>query len=206
MQRLAAAAAVVLLAACDPGGAETLTDFDSVTTQHDRAADFATLHTYAMPDAVLELPSNGVQVPLDHSHDAEILGRVATNLELQGWTRVDPAVVAPDVDVLVSFSVGRYVNYRSYAFYEGDPGWAGFAGFDATWGITYPWASPAAVHIVDAGALRIDMLDVRDPDPAAKLLRAVWSATVLGFVASIESNVQRIDQGIDQAFAQSPYL
>jgi hypothetical protein len=204
MWRLAAVGAVVL-AACYPGGAETLTDFDSVTTQHDPAANFAVLQTYALPDSVMELPVSSTPV-LDHSNDAEIVARVAAHLDALGWTRVDPSTSAADVDVVVYASLGPSLLYVSYPFYDGFPGWPGFAGYDSTWGVFYPWARPGQHVLIDGGSVRIDMLDARNPDTANRLLRALWSVAVNGLPAGNTSNLQRIDQGIDQAFAQSQYL
>lgn len=207
MRRLAVVGAMWSLAACYPGGAETITDFDSVTTKHDASANFDALHTYALPDSIMELPpSGGTQLPLDHSYDAQILAKVASNLERLGWTQVDPSTTTPDVDVLVSVTLGRYRNYVSYGFYNGYPAWAGFHDYDASWGIAYSWAGPGYVQVIDAGSLRIDMLDARNPNAAAQQLNALWAATFNGLLASTASNLQRIDQAIDQAFAQSPYL
>jgi len=183
MRRLAAAA-TLLLAACYPGGAEVLTDLDSVTTQHDPAANFAALHTYAMPDVVGELPVSTTPA-LDHSNDPAILAKVAANLDALGWTRVDPSAT-PDVTVIVYASLGPSVLWIPYPFFDAYPGWPGFAGYDSSWRVFYPWARDREVF--DGGSLRVDMLDAKNPD------------------TSNQSNLQRIDQGLDQAFAQSPYL
>lgn len=206
MRQLAVVGAMCLVA-CYPGGAETLTDFDSVTTERDAAANFASLHTYALPDSIMELPpAHGTQLPLDHSYDAEILGRVASNLDKLGWTRVDPTTTTADVDVLVSVTLGQYVNFVSYDYYSGYPGWPGFDDYGPSWGVGYSWAGGGYVQVIDAGSLRVDMLDARNPDTSTQQLNALWAATFRGLLASTDSNLQRINQAIDQAFAQSPYL
>jgi hypothetical protein len=198
----------MLLAACYPGGAETVTDLDSVTTQHDRSANFSTLRTYALPDSIQEVAARGGQpLPMDHSYDASILARVASNLDALGLQRVDPTTATPDADVLVTFTATRYVDYVSYPFYDVWPGWAGFSGYDGSWGVYYPWAGTAYATVLDAGSLRIDMLDTRTANPSTKQLTAIWNASVDGVLSgSVESITQRIEKGIDQAFAQSPYL
>lgn len=200
-------AAALLLAACYPGGAETVEDLDSVTTQHDPSASFSTLRTYALPDSIQEVPSTGGQpLPMDHSYDTQILARVAANLDAIGLRRVDPATGTADVDVLVTFTATRYTEYTSYPFYDVWPGWNGFAGYDASWGIAYPWASGTAT-VLDAGSLRIEMLDQRTANPSTKQLTAIWTASVDGVLAGDNASiVQRIEKGIDQAFAQSSYL
>ena len=202
MRRLAAAA-VMMLAACYPGGADTLTDFDSVTTQHDPAAKFSGLHTYAMPDSVGELPVSALPA-LDHSNDAAVVARVAANLDSRGWIRVDPSAVTPDVQVVVYASLGPSVLWIPYPFFDAFPGWPGFAGYDSSWRVFYPWARDREVF--DGGSVRFDMLDARNPDTANHRLRALWSGAVVGLPSTPGSNLQRINQGVDQAFAQSLYL
>jgi len=88
------------------------------------------------------------------------------------------------------------------------PGWGGFSGYDGSWGVYYPWATSAAyVSVLDAGSLRIDMLDTRTANPSTKQLTAIWNASVDGVLSgSLDSIAKRIEKGIDQAFAQSPYL
>jgi hypothetical protein len=205
--RKVAWAAALLLAACYPGGAETVEDLDSVTTQHDATASFATIRTYALPDSIQEVASSGGQpLPMDHSYDTRILARIEANLNAIGLRMVDPASATADVDVLVTFTATRYTEYTSYPFYDVWPGWGGFSGYDASWGIHYPYASASAT-ILDAGSLRIEMLDQRTANPSTKQLTAIWTASVDGVLAGDkESIVQRIEKGIDQAFAQSSYL
>lgn len=203
------AAAVGLLAACYPGGAETVSDLDTVTTQHDPKATYSTIQTYALPSSVQELPTqSGHPLSIDHSNDATILATVAANLDALGWHRVDPATTTPDVNVLVSVTAARYLEYVSYPFYSWYPGWGGFAGYDPTWGVYYPWVYEGMYPtVIDAGSLRIEMLDVRTPDPATKQLTAIWTASLEGVLAgSTQSILDRVNRGINQAFAQSPYL
>jgi len=202
MRRLAAAA-TVFLAACYPGGAEVLTDLDSVTTQHDPAANFSALHTYAMPDVVAELPVSATPA-LDHSNDPAILAKVAANLDALGWSRVDPSTTTPDVAVIVYASLGPSVLWIPYPFFDAFPGFAGFAAYDSSWRTFYPWARDH--ELFDGGSVRVDMLDARNPDTANHVLRALWTGAVVGLPSTQQSNLQRIDQGLDQAFAQSPYL
>jgi|SoiMethySBSTD1v2_1073268.scaffolds.fasta_scaffold41114_4 uncharacterized protein DUF4136 len=207
--RTGALAAALLLAACYPGGAETVEDLDAVTTQHDPAASFSTLRTYALPDTIQEVSAPGGQpLPMDHSFDTRIIARVASNLDAIGLRRVDPSVESPDVNVLVTFAATRYTEYTSYPFYDLWPGWAGFGGYDGTWGVYYPWATGTAyVTVIDAGSLRIDMLDQRTANASMKQVTAIWAASIDGVLAGDkESIVQRIEKGIDKAFAQSSYL
>jgi len=205
--RKVAWAAALLLAGCYPGGAETVEDLDSVTTQHDPSASFSTLRTYALPDTIQEVASKGGHpLPMDHSYDTQILARVAANLDAIGLRRVDPATETADVDVLVTFTATRYTEYTSYPFYDVWPGWDGFDGYDASWGIAYPGSSGSAT-VLDAGSLRMEMLDQRTANPSTRQLTAIWTASVDGVLAGDNASiVQRIEKGIDQAFAQSSYL
>jgi len=205
--RKVAWAAALLFAACYPGGAETVEDLDSVTTRHDASASFSTLRTYSLPGSIQEVASSrGQPLSIDHSYDAQILARVAANLDAIGLHRVDPTAVTPDVDVLVTFTATRYTEYTSYSFCNLWPGWGGFAGYDGSWGIKYPYATASAA-VLDAGSLRIEMLDRRTANPSTKQLTAIWNASIDGVLAGGNASiVQRIEKGIDQSFAQSPYL
>jgi hypothetical protein len=61
--------------------------------------------------------------------------------------------------------------------------------------------------VIDAGSLRIEMLDLRTANPSTKKLTAIWTASFDGLLGSDKASlVQRIEKGIDQAFAQSSYL
>jgi len=209
MRHAAWAAALGLLAACYPGGAETVADLDSVATQHDPKADYSSIQTYALPSTIQEIPAPvGEPLTIDHSNDAVILGTVAANLNALGWRQVDPAKTKPDVDVLVSVTTARYLEYVSYSFYSWYPGWSGFSAYDATWGVYYPWVTPGAYRtVIDAGSVRIEMLDARSPNSATKQLTAIWTASLDGVISgSTQSILDRINRGIHQAFAQSPYL
>jgi hypothetical protein len=205
--RKVAWAAALLLAACYPGGAETVGDLSSVTTNHDTSASFSTLRTYALPSSIQEVASNrGQPLPIDHSYDTRILARVGANLDAIGLRQVDPSTTTPDVDVLVTFTATRYAEYTSYAFANLWPGWPGFDGYDNSWSVYYPYAY-GPVAILDAGTLRIEMLDTRTANPSTKQLTAIWNASIDGVLAGDEESiVQRIEKGIDQAFAQSTYL
>ena len=205
--RKVAWAAALLFAACYPGGAETVGDLSSVTTNHDASASFSTLRTYALPSSIGEVVSNqGQPLPIDHSYDTRILARVAANLDAIGLRQVDPATTTPDVDVLVTFTATRYTEYTSYSFCNLWPGWAGFSGYDPSWGVNYPYGN-ASVPVLDAGSLRIEMLDQRTASSSTKQLTAIWNASVDGVLAGDNASiVQRIEKGIDQSFAQSPYL
>jgi len=182
-------------------------DLDSVTTQHDASASFTTLRTYALPDTIQEVASaHGQPLAMDHSYDTQILARVAANLDAIGLRRVDPTTDTPDVDVLVTFTATRYTEYTSYSFCNLWPGWAGFSGYDPSWGVNYPYGN-ASVTVLDAGSLRIEMLDQRTASSSTKQLTAIWNASVDGVLAGDNASiVQRIEKGIDQSFAQSPYL
>src|SRR5262249_46805169 len=119
---------------------------------------------------------------------------------------VDPTTEKPDVDVLVTFTATRYTEYTSYSYSDLWPGWSGFDGYDGSWGVYYPYAYDS-VTILDAGSLRMELLDQRTANLSTKQLTAIWNASVDGVLAGDkESIVQRIEKGIDQSFAQSSYL
>jgi hypothetical protein len=84
--------AAVLLISCYPGDELTVSDTDTVVTAFDKNNDFATDNTYAMPDTVMHLVSEGDNDDITRKYDASILSQIASHMDALGYTRVvDPA-------------------------------------------------------------------------------------------------------------------
>ena len=71
---------LVLLQACFPYGPEDIEEFDIVGTFHDKDVNFSSYKTYAMPDSVAHLNSDGSLSPTTGQYDALILSQVAANM------------------------------------------------------------------------------------------------------------------------------
>jgi len=138
---------------------------------------------------------------LSHVVDPQVLARIRANFAVRGWREVfDLKAEQPDVAVLAMLF--EQSNTVSYAGWWGDWGyWPGFSGYGPEWS----WGYPAATSFTfESGTLAIAMLDLHGGDPTFKNLPLLWVAGVEGALAT--STIDGVLNGIDQAFAQSPYL
>lgn len=199
------AGAVALLAlslfiSCYPGDELTVSETDTVVTLFDKTVDFADFDTYAMPDTVIHLVDDGDDDDVSRAYDDEILDNIADNMAALGFTRVvDPA--AADAHILIAATVRDYVGYAYYGWYWDY--WYG--GYPPAWG-WYPWyPSGGVAYSYSIGTILVTMTDPDRTDSSGERVPPIWSAGLNG-LADKGTNAQRIERGIDQAFAQSRYL
>ena len=204
------AGCVALAAACHPGEPTSASEFDVVATAHDDTVNYSTILTYIMPDSVVEIvPAESVAtaLPFNHDYDQLILDGIATKFSELGYTRLatfDP-VNPPDVVVTVrGIAVSNTDIYVSYPWYP-DWGWYGWpCCYGPGWGVGYPIVT--AVEY-DVGTIVVDMWDIRRADQTTQTIPAIWVAALRGLLegSSVDAPF-RIEQAIDRAFSQSPYL
>jgi hypothetical protein len=206
---LGLAASIAWSAACHPGEPTSAAEFDVVATVHDDTVNFATIGTFVLPDSVVEIvppESVATTVPLNHAYDQLILDGVASKLTALGYTRLPTfdAGNPPDVAVLVKgIGVSNTDVYVSYPWFD-YWGWYGWPAYGPGWGVGYP-----VVDVVqyDVGTIVIDMWDIRRADPSAQRVPSIWVAALRGLLEGSAADAPaRINQAIDRAFAQSPYL
>jgi len=204
----------VWLGGCYPGDSPL---GDVTATLYDTAKDFSAYKTNATPstatfsmaDSVKDAgdPDDPGYQPVNHDYDAQLLGRIRSNLIARGWEEVTEAEALAgeraDVGILVSALVTENTEiYASYPPYYG--GWWG-------WGYYPPyggWGYPCCTTVVQytTGTILIDMVGLADGDPIAETYPIPWSARINGLVSTVNITSTRINTVIDQAFSQSPYL
>lgn len=194
-------AAMLVFGACYPGDQLTVSDADVVVTLFDEDADFAAFSTYAMPDSIIHLSSEAGD-DVSRAYDAEVLAAVESNLAALGFTR---EIQPQDADVLMLVAV----TAREEIGYAGYP-WGGYWGwyypYPPAWGWGwYPWyGGGGTVYTYRTGTIFMQLLDPARADSSLQQVPTVWIGALNGIVD--EAVEQRILEGIDQAFAQSPYL
>jgi hypothetical protein len=203
-------ASVTAASACHPGEPTDVTELDAVVTTHDDTVNFASIGTFVMPDSVVEIvPPESVltALPFNHDYDQLILDGVAAKLAALGYTRVPTfdAANPPDAAVTVRGIAVRntdiYVSYPWWGYW----GWYGWPIYGPGWGVGYPIVADVVQY--DVGTIVIDMWDIRRADPGAQQVPAIWVAALRGLLeGSPEVAPDRINEAIDRAFAQSPYL
>ena len=196
-----------LIVGCYPGDFDDLEDFDTVTTIHDDDVSFTAIQTYALPDTIIHIEEeddddddDDDRLELSRQFDDDIMKKVRENLNARGYQEVT-GLTRPDVVVAVSAAattvVGAYSSY--YCDYWGWYGWYGYpCGYYP--GYTY-------IYSYDLGTIFIDMLDIRPEAVLDDQIDVLWTGAVRGVLGTTDpATEQRIREGIDQAFTQSPYL
>jgi hypothetical protein len=141
---------------------------------------------------------------VSHVYDSLIVARIAANMISRGYTRaVDPALA----DLTLNPAVLVNENYD-------------YAGADwcLVWGWAYPWICTGWIpdypgdvigYTYSTGTLFIPMANLADGvPPAVSRPPVVWLAGINGVVSGSSSSALAagIADGINQAFAQSPYI
>jgi hypothetical protein len=198
-----ALALAAVAGSCYPGDQLTVEDSDVIVTLYNPDADFSAKQSYAMPDTIVHLVQEGEISDISRAYDDEVLARVASNLGALGFTReTDPNLA--DVFMLVAVAASNQVGYTGYPwggywgwYYPYPPGWG--------WGY-YPWyGGGGTVYTYRTGTVFMQMIDPAAADTVQTKVPTIWIGALNGLV---EGNAveERILNGIDQAFAQSPYL
>ena len=192
---------VLILSGCYPKGPDYVEDLDIVYTSYDEGFDFKARSTYARPDSIV------VEVDIDRNGDTTliymkprfsdpILAEIDKNMQAYGWTKVG---VGDDPDILVlpagTSSTTTYYSWWYDWWYGGWWGW-------------YGWYYPPyySVGSITTGSLIIVITDPNSAEnsPINKA-EASWIAVFNGILTS-GNNINRVTDGIEQSFEQSPYL
>lgn len=195
-------ACVITAAGCYPErSVDSSTELASVTSLFDTTANFGSITRYAMPDTVLYLPAGEEEVP--GTVQRSILDRLRQNLNALGWVEVTDALATPvDVYVTAMITTADYVYYYwDWWYYWGwYPYWPLSAGASTNWYYPPYWYA----YSYSVGTVLISMIDAQGISDQRVPL--IWSAAVNNVLEDVSTNLSVALAGIDQAFAQSPYL
>jgi uncharacterized protein DUF4136 len=196
------ACATIVTASCYPErSVDSTSEFASVTTAFDTTANFAAVTRYALPDRVLYLPVGEDDVPI--GTQTAILNQLRDNLNALGWQEVTDARATPvDVYVTAMITTADYVYYYwDWWYYWGwYPYWPLSAGAGSNWYYPPYWYA----YSYSTGTVLISMIDAHGI--SNNRVPLIWSSAVNGVLADATTNLSIALNGIDQAFAQSPYL
>lgn len=160
--------------------------------------------TFALPDTIVELA--GSVIDLDHEEDHAIVSSIRDRLIAIGWHDATGDTTArPDVVVLTAATT-RIQTSVVYTDWYGAWGYLPYWGPAVTgaWG----WSTPsgAVPYSFPAGTALIVMLDVRNQRADTQEIPLLWAAAIDGVISGASETAERVRDGINQAFAQSPYL
>lgn len=184
----------------------------AVATFRDTTFNFNTLHTFAMPDTVVQFaPATGTPLAVSRVWDRTILDRVRADFLARGYTEVaDPRTVTPDFVVLVGSTAttnyNAFVGYSWYGTWAFYPGWGWYTpGFDPTWGIVYPWYPYVGVTAYDRGTVVVTVIPTTTVNPLNKTVSSAWAGVATALLnGTITTDI--VNAAIDEMFRQSPYL
>jgi hypothetical protein len=201
---------MALLASCDDEGAEYVDELDTIVTRYDESFDFEGVQTYVMPDTVVYVPEVSIKSESREEFDEAVLKQVAENFEKMGYIRLEEnADGSEDPDVIVTISL---MERDIYAVYPYPGAWYDYWDW-YDWGYWgFPWIGPGyspyyppywGVYSYSTGTLVVDMIQPVQIDEENHV-PVIWNGLFNG-IASYGLN-ERMLNGIDQIFEQSPYL
>lgn len=182
-------ALAVVLQSCYPGEELTPADTDLIATFFDKEADFSTKLTYAIRDSVTRIDEDGNPVFETGPYDQQAINRIKTNLDQAGFSEVaDPA--AADVIIITFANQSTWVSGGCYSWW--------YSWYYPYYGWCYP-----VYYTYQTGTLLIVMLDANYTEQKD----ALWVAAINGILEDTPTGIStRLNNSIDQAFEQSPYL
>jgi hypothetical protein len=191
----------LVLLGCYPQGPVYVEDVDLVATNHDPSFDYQKMKTYALPDEVVKITGKvilgGNPEFVNDAYSQNILAVIRQNMSDMGWTEV-AELAQPDVIILPST-----IQTTTEVWYY-DPWY---------WGWYYPYYYGGYYYSYPyyGGSYTTGSLFIQMTWPggitATDNLPVVWNAVLNGLLEGSTSSVNaRVTDGINQAFAQSPYL
>lgn len=189
---------LVILWGCYPGGAEYYDETDIVYTNYDKNYDFKSKGTYSLPDKIVKVTGDPNAPPeyINDIYGVPILDEIDAQMQALGWTKVD-VNATPDVQVLPAAWTSTTVIYGGY---WGNY-WCWYYPYYCGGGWYYPYYP---VTTYTTGTLVMTLVDP-NAESTDGSKRVSWSAAINGLLSGTY-DVNRVLNGVDQAFAQSPYL
>lgn len=182
-----------MLMGCYPDGADYTEELDIVYSNYDENYDFQSKGTYSMPDEIVKLTGDEDD-PIDFVGDqyaGPILDQIEENMSALGWTRVTENA---DVELVAATWTTTTI------YYYGGGYWCWYNPYYCGgWYYPYPVASSYT-----SGTLVMTMVDP-NMESADGRIRAIWTGAINGLLSDVYSS-SRVENGVNQAFKQSPYL
>lgn len=179
-----------------------------VYTAPSKNVDFTQFRTFDIADSVLVIGHSDKPYYSKSNNALALVQQYRINMEKRGYIYT-PSNPAAQLGVQLTYveKTERFVRYYSDPYW-----WLDYPGYWPSnyWGNWTGWYYPYPVsYTYTTNALITDIVDLTPVTAAdgSKPLTIVWSAYIGGPAsASISNDVKRMQQSIDQAFAQSQYL
>ena len=179
-----------------------------VYTNYDDQTDFKKFTTFYVPDSVLIIDNSSSTKPkyLYGTPASDIIiANYVSSMEKAGYVRTEDKNSA-DLGLQISYIEDtyrfRYLNgspwWYNYPWYWNFTYWGNWGGWYWPYNITYSYST---------GSILSELVDLTDTPNTSKTLRVVWTNYITGLLNNNGSlNTTYVQNSIEQAFAQSPYL
>jgi hypothetical protein len=212
---------VTAMTACGDNDDDLVNPVGAVRVFADSGFNFATLHTFVMPDTVAHFaPLTGVPLDVTREFDQTILQQVRADFLARGYIQeTNPVQNRPDFVVLVGASASQnynaWVSYSWFPYYGYFSGWGWYTpGFDSGWSLGYPWYATVGVTAYDRGTIVVTIVPTNTVqiNPLTKNINAAWAGVATGLLNQNSDSDDHpltqdvIQAAINQMFVLSPYL
>ena len=198
------AVVVLFVTGCGaPPPTEDLLNEPVVLTKYAPQVDFGAFHTFYLRPEIRTLNDDGSADVVDSDKAQPLLDTTEQNLVARGYRAVEKAdaELAVELDYLAIVSSATWCYSWWDSSYWGYPGW-GYYPYYGGCG-TDIWRSDLLVtHIVDLTKAQTPDEGEGGADGGPTKVPGIWLSGVYG----VELNARDGQDGINQAFAQSPYL
>lgn len=196
---------LAVLAGCADAPAESDRDQSIVLTKHASDVDFGKYKTFYLRPEIRTFDDSGALVDIDDSEAQPLLNATSNNLKARGFTPADKGKADLGVELLYTEHISS--DYWCYgwwdSYYWGYPGWGYYPYYGCD---TVMWKSNMlATSITDLTVAQ------GNPDGGeggaggagqGDRVPGIWFSGVYGVSLTAPDAVS----GINQAFAQSPYI
>jgi hypothetical protein len=190
----------ITLFSCYPYGSTNPSDYDVVATLHQTdLGSYKNYRTFVMKDSIAYVTDGSGAANLPRTYDNTIRTKVLANLQSYGYTRITNIQDTASADLIVSLAVTNSTTYYVNSYYPGSYwGW----GYGGGW--YYPWTT---TYSVSTGSVITAMVDKKKYQNGTSNPTVVWMGILNGTNNDNTATTnQRISDGIDKCFFQSPYL
>ncbi len=177
-----------------------------VYTEPAKDVNFAEFQTFDIADSLLVIGQSEKPQFSQSNNALALIQAYRTNMEKAGYIYT-PSNPDADLGIQLTYIIKteRYVQY-----YNNDPyWWLNYPGYwpSGYWGNLNGWYYPYPVtYTYTTNAFIAEMVDLMDAEEGSPL-KIIWSCYIGGPAGySVQDDVNRMKNSVDQAFVQSPYL
>lgn len=168
-------------------------------TEYDTKVDFSrpNFNTFSITDSMCVLDEDGKKMYVKTTLSDLVISQAKLNMQQIGYTYVNRDS-NPDLAINVS---GIKSSSFQYSYYWGfyDPYyWGNYWG----WYYYYP-VYPMLTSVYTSGSVLLEMVDMKNADPATKKLKVIWVGIIRGLMMYKYTDAETIN-GVNTCFTQTP--